>query len=55
VAPEACTVIVHDRNDTAHQLDVVAETHYEVVAQALATLRGHDRVGNVGRGLTTVT
>jgi hypothetical protein len=55
VAPKACTVVVHDLNDTAHKLDVTAETLYEAVAQALATVRGHDWVGDIGRGLTEVT
>lgn len=55
VAPKACTVIVHDLNDTAHQLEVTAETLYEAVAQALAMVSGHDWVGDIGRGLTTVT
>jgi hypothetical protein len=55
VAPKTCTVVVHDLNDTAHQLDVTAETLYEAVAQALATVRGHDWVGDIRRGLTTVT
>jgi hypothetical protein len=55
VAPKACTVVVHDLNDTAHQLDVTAETLYEAVAQALAMARGHDWVGDIGKGLTTVT
>jgi hypothetical protein len=55
VAPKACTVVVHDLNETAHSLDVTAETLYEAVAQALATVRGHDWVGDIGRGLTTVT
>ncbi len=50
-----CTVIVHDLNDTAHQLDVTAETLYEAVAQALATVRGHDWAGEIGRRLTDVT
>jgi hypothetical protein len=45
----------HDLNDTAHQLDVTAETLYEAVAQALATARGHDWVGDIGKGLTAVT
>jgi hypothetical protein len=40
VALKACTVVVHDLNDTEHQLDVTAETLYEAVAQALATVRG---------------
>jgi hypothetical protein len=55
VALKACAVIVHDLNDNAHQLDVTAETLYEAVAQALAALRGHEWVGDIGRGLTTVT
>ena len=42
MAPKACTVVVHDLNDTAHQLDVTAETLYEAV-------------GDIGTGLTTVT
>jgi hypothetical protein len=29
-------VVVHDLNDTAHSLDVTAETLYEAVAQTLA-------------------
>jgi hypothetical protein len=37
VAPKACTVVVHDLNETAHQLEVTAETLYEAVAQAPAT------------------
>jgi hypothetical protein len=55
VALKACTVIVHDLSDTAHSLDVTAEMLYEAVAQALATVRGQDWVGEIGRGLTTVT
>jgi hypothetical protein len=55
VAPKACTLVVHDLNNTAHQLDVTAETLYEAVAQALAIARGHDWVGDIGTGLTTVT
>jgi hypothetical protein len=52
---KACTVVVHDLNGTAHALDVTAETLYEAVAQALAAVRGHDWVGDIGHGLTTVT
>ena len=55
MAPKACTVVVHDLNDTAHQLDVTAETLYEAVAQALATVRGNEWVDDIGRGLTEVT
>jgi hypothetical protein len=39
VALKACTVVVHDLNETAHAIDVTAETLYEAVAQALATVR----------------
>lgn len=52
---KACTVVVHDLNDTAHSLDVTAETLYEAVAQALAAVHGHEWAGDIGRGLTTVT
>ncbi len=52
---KACTVVIHDLNDTAHAIDVTAESLYEAIAQALAALRGHDWVGEIGRGLTEVT
>jgi hypothetical protein len=52
---KACTVVIHDLSDTAHTLDVTAATLYEAVAQALATAQNHDWVGEIGRGLTTVT
>jgi hypothetical protein len=52
---KACTVIVHDLNDTVHTVDVTASSLYEAVAQTLVTARGHDRLGDIGRGLTTVT
>ena len=52
---KACTVVIHDLNETAHALDVTAATLYEAVAQALATARSHDWVGDIGNGLTTVT
>jgi hypothetical protein len=50
-----CTVVIHDPNETAHALDVTAATPYEAVAHALAMARGHDWVGDIGKGLTTVT
>jgi hypothetical protein len=55
VSLKACTVVVHDLNDTAHAVDVTAESLFEAIAQALATLHGHGWVGDIGRGLTTVT
>jgi hypothetical protein len=55
VVLRACTVVVHDLNDNAHAIDVTAASLYEAVAQALAALRGHEWVGDIGRGLTTVT
>jgi len=42
VALKACTAVVHDPNETAHAIDVTAESLYEAIAQALAALRGHD-------------
>jgi hypothetical protein len=53
VALKACTVVVHDLNDTAHAIDVTAESLYEAIAQALALVRGHDnrhRKGPESRG-----
>jgi hypothetical protein len=55
VALKACTVVVHDLNETAHAIDVTAASLYEAIAQALAALHGHDWVGEIGKGLTTVT
>jgi len=49
------TVVVHDLDENAHSLDVTAESLYEAVAQALAALRAHKWVGEMGKGLTTVT
>ncbi len=54
MALKACTVVVHDLNQTAHAIDVTAESLYEAIAQALAT-RGDEMVGVIGKGLTTVT
>jgi hypothetical protein len=34
---------------------VTAETLYEAVAQALATLLAHEWVGEIGKGFTTAT
>src|SRR5713226_514662 len=52
---KACTFVVHDLNGTAHSLEVTAETLYEAVAQALATVHGHVWVADIGKRLTTVT
>ena len=52
---KSCTVVVHDLNQTAHAIDVTAESLYEAIAQTLTTLRSHDWVGDIGKGLTTVT
>jgi hypothetical protein len=49
VALKACIVVVHDLNQTAHEIDVTAESLYEAIAQALAALRGHDWVGDIGK------
>ena len=47
--------MVDDLNGTAHSLDVTAESLYEAVAQALAAVRSHEWVGDIGKGLTAVT
>jgi hypothetical protein len=52
---KACTVVVHELNKIAHSLDVTAETLYEAVAQALATVHGHQWVGDIGTALLTST
>lgn len=52
---KTCTVVISDLNQTEHVLDVAAETLYEAIAQALAALRPNDWVGDIGKGLTTVT
>jgi hypothetical protein len=44
---KACAVVVHDLNDTAHTLDVTAETLYEAITLALASVRGHEWAGDV--------
>ena len=51
MAPKACTVVVHDLNDTAHQLDVTAETLYEAVAQALASLSFYGHFNSIIKGV----
>jgi len=55
VTIKACTETVHDLNQVGHSLDATAATLYEAVAQGLAALRAQDWVGEIGKGLTTVT
>ena len=50
-----CTVAVKDVQDTEHSVEVTAETLYEAVATALATLQKDVWVGEIGQGFTTVT
>ena len=50
-----CTVAVKDVRDVEHSIQVTAETLYEVVAAALATLQQDNWVGEIGQGFTTVT
>ena len=42
-------------NQTAHSLEVTAETLFEAIAEAIVALHGNDWVGEIGRGLTTVS
>jgi hypothetical protein len=55
VTLKACTVVVRDLRQTSHSIEVTAETLFEAVAQALAVLGTNNWVGEIGRGLTTVT
>lgn len=55
MALKACTVVIQDIDEIAHAIDVTAESLYEAIAHALATLRRHEWVGEIGKGLTTVT
>jgi len=41
--------------DVEHSVEVTAATLYEAVATALAALQQDNWVGEIGRGLTTVT
>jgi hypothetical protein len=46
---------VTDIQDVEHSAEVTAETLYEAVATALAALQQDTWVGEIGRGLTTVS
>ena len=50
-----CKVSVTDIQDVEHSVEVTAATLYEAVATALAALQQDTWVGEIGRGLTTVT
>ncbi len=51
VGCKTCVVTIHDLNDTAHSVDVTAETLYDAVAQAIVALRRREWVGEIGRGI----
>jgi hypothetical protein len=55
VVLRACKVSVTDVGEVEHTIEVTAETLYEAVATALALLRRDHWVGEIGRGLTTVS
>jgi hypothetical protein len=55
VVLRTCTVAVKDIQDVEHSIEVNAETLYEAVATALATLQKDNWVGEIGAGFTTVT
>jgi LysM repeat protein len=46
---------VKDIRDVEHSIEVTAETLYEAIATALATLQKDNWVGEIGQGFTTVT
>ena len=51
----ACKVSVTDIGEVEHTIEVTAETLYEAVAIALASLRQDNWVREIGQGLTTVS
>jgi uncharacterized protein (UPF0210 family) len=55
VALRTCTVEVKDIRDVEHSIEVTAETLYEAIATALATLQQDNWVGEIGQGFETVT
>ena len=50
-----CTVAIKDVRDVEHSTEVTAETLYEAIATAIATLQQDSWVGEIGQGFTTVT
>ena len=50
-----CKVSVRDMGNVEHSVDVTAETLYEAVASALATLQQDTWVGELPQGLNTVS
>jgi len=50
-----CKVSVRDLGNIEHSVDVTAETLYEAVASALATLQQDAWVGELPQGLNTVS
>jgi uncharacterized protein (UPF0210 family) len=55
VVLRTCTVSVRDVRDVEHSVEVTAETLYEAIATALATLKRDNWVGEIGQGFTTVS
>ena len=50
-----CTVAIKDLRDVDHSVEVTAETLYEAIATALATLQQDNWVGEIGQEYTTVS
>jgi len=55
VVLRTCTVAEKDVQDVEHSIEVTAETLYEAIATALASLQKDVWVGEIGEGFTTVT
>jgi hypothetical protein len=55
VALRTCIVAVKDIQDVEHSVEVAAETLYEAIATALASLQKDNWVGEIGEGFTNVT
>jgi hypothetical protein len=55
VVLRTCTVAIKDLRDVDHSVEVTAETLYEAIATALATLQQDNWVGEIGQEYTTVS
>ncbi|HKS71584.1 MAG TPA: hypothetical protein VJQ82_00215 [Terriglobales bacterium] len=54
MAVRSCRVTICDLNGVTHSAEVTASTLYEAVAPGLVAIRGHDWVGAIAEGLSTI-
>jgi len=53
-AVRSCRVTVCDLDGVTHSAEVTASSLYEAVALGLVAIRGHDWVGAIAEGLSTI-